>query len=116
MSEGGIDWGGRREVPTMLEAEFEAELERLLPGLDYWLCQDADGCPWLLVSTDFVIENVVRDTLRLDFDPSGIRGGWSPGLLNWDAGVRAEAAGIDTSGVDGIDESATGRTSVSSPE
>ncbi len=110
MSGDGIDWGGPREAPTEAEAQFTAMLERLLPGLDYWLHRDADGVAWLLVSTDFVVGNAVRDTLRLDFDPAGIQGGWSPGCLNWDGGVRAETAGIDTAAPDGIHESAAGRT------
>jgi len=94
----GIDWGGSREVPTEADAEFAGELERLCPGLDYWLHEDGDGVPWLMVSMDLVVGNAVRDTLRLDFDAVGIRGGWSPAFLNWDAEMRAEAAGIDTAG------------------
>lgn len=109
MSEKGIDWGGRREVPTRAELEFAAELEGRCPGLDYWLHRDDEGVAWLLVSTDFVIGNGVRDTLRLDFDAAGIRGGWSPACLNWDAEMRAETAGIDTAGLDGIHEPAAGQ-------
>jgi hypothetical protein len=107
VNEDGIDWGGSGRAPTAAEAEFAAELEALLPGLDYWLHADADEAPWLLVSTDFVVANWVRDTLRLDFDTAGVRGGWSPAFLNWDDGVRAETAGIDVAGPDGIRVSAT---------
>lgn len=68
--------------------------------MDYWLHADADDVPWLLVSTDFVVAGAVRDTLRLDFDAAGVRGGWSPAFLNWDDGVRAQTAGIDVAGPD----------------
>lgn len=35
-------------------------------------------------------------TLRIDFDGNSVRGGVSPANLNWDDGVRAADAGIDT--------------------
>jgi hypothetical protein len=57
------------------------------------------------VSHDFVEGGAVRDTLRLDFDGSTIAGGWSPGLLNWDDGVRADEAGVDTTPPEGIEAS-----------
>ena len=110
MSEDSIDWGGSGRAPTAAELEFAAALEGLLPGLDYWLHADADDVPWLLVSTDFVVAGAVRDTLRLDFDAAGVRGGWSPAFLNWDDGVCAETAGIDVAGPDGIRVSATDRS------
>ena len=66
------------------------------PGLACWLHQDADGTPWLLVARDFPGNDVVHDTLRLDFDATGINGGGSPACINWDSGVRAGPAGIDT--------------------
>jgi hypothetical protein len=62
------------------------------------------------VSHDLVIGNAVHDTLRLDFDDAGIRGGWSPANLNWDGEVRAEAADIDTTGPDGINVPAGNQT------
>ena len=52
----------------------------LWPGLIYWLHQDADGIPWLLVSRDFPGNDVIRDTLRLDFDATGIKGRLEPGV------------------------------------
>lgn len=94
----GINWGGRHRQPTPAESSFADALNALQPGLDYWLHQDADGIPWLLVSLDFTEANVVHDNLRLDFDGTGIRGGWSPAFLNWDYGVRAGSAGINIAG------------------
>jgi len=103
----GVDWGGERKQPTHAESAFAEALNALWPGLIYWLHQDADGIPWLLVSLDFPGNDVVRDTLRLDFDATGIKGGWSPAFVNWDSGVRAGLAEIDTAGPDGIEETGT---------
>jgi hypothetical protein len=110
VSEHGIEWGGCGRTPTEAEAEFVAVLDGLVPGLDYWLLGGDGEAAWLLVSSDFVVGDAVRDTLRLDFDPAGIRGGWSPAFLNWDGDVRADAAGIDTTGPDGIREPAAYRS------
>jgi hypothetical protein len=105
----GIEWGGRREAPARhREVQFAAALEALCPGLDYWLHRDERG-EWLLVSWDFVEDGSVCATLRLDVDDEGFRGGWSPALLNWDDGVRAEDAGIDVIGPDGVSEAAAGQ-------
>lgn len=110
MEDAGIYWGGRRKAPaTQREAQFAAALEALCPGLDYWLHRDTRG-EWLLVSWDFVEDGSVCATLRLDVDEAGLRGGWSPGLLNWDDAVRAEDAGIGMSGPDGVSEAARGRS------
>jgi hypothetical protein len=98
-----VDWGGRREKPTPAETAFAAALDELLPHLDYWLHEDDDRTPWLLVSYDFIEDNHVHDTLRLDFDAAGIKGGWSPAFLNWDDGVRCALARISTAPPDGID-------------
>jgi hypothetical protein len=98
-----IDWCGRRQKPTPGEVVFVEALNALMSRLAYWLHEDADGTPWLLVSFDFVEGNTVRDTLRLDFDAAGIKGGWSPALLNWDDGVRCAPAGISTTPPEGID-------------
>ncbi len=98
-----IEWGGQRQEPTPAEAAFAETLDVLLPRLDYWLHEDGDGTPWLLVSFDFTEGNVVHDTLRLDFDAAGIKGGWSPAFLNWDDGVRCALAGINTAPPEGID-------------
>jgi hypothetical protein len=98
-----IDWGGQREGdPTVSELTFATSLNALAPGLDFWLHADDDGTPWLLVSLDLIEGDTVRNTLRLDFDSRGIRGGWSPSCLNWDDGMRAEDALIDLAGPDGL--------------
>lgn len=110
MSERGIVWGGCGRAATAAEAEFVAVLDGLVPGLDYWLYRGDDGAEWLLVSSDFVVGGAVRDTLRLDVDDAGIRGGWSPACLNWDGDVRADAAGVDTTGPGGIDAPAVHRS------
>jgi len=110
MEDAGIYWGGRRKAPaTQREAQFAAALEALCPGLDYWLHRDERG-EWLLVSWDFIEDGSVCATLRLDVDEAGLRGGWSPGLLNWDDAVRAEDAGIGISGPDGVSKAAQGRS------
>ncbi len=87
---------------TAEEASFFADLGKRVLGVDDWYHVDSDGTPWMIISYDFVVDSVVRDTLRLDFDGSSLRGGWSPAFLNWDDGVRAEAAGMDTDPPDGL--------------
>ena len=99
--------GSRRQQPTAAESAFAEALDALVPCFDYWLHEDADGTPWLLVSLDFTEGNVVHDTLRLDFDATGVSGGWSPAFLNWDDGVRCALAGISTAAPDGIDITST---------
>ncbi|GMT97673.1 hypothetical protein KH5H1_17920 [Corallococcus caeni] len=88
---------------TDAEARFLEALLHLQPELDVWRHETAEGHPWLIVSMDFVEGGSVRDTLRLDFDGRAIRGGWSPGLLNWDDGVPAQEAGVDVGPPDGIE-------------
>jgi len=67
-----------------------------------WIHESEGIGAWLLVSLDLVKDNVVERTLRLDFDGTGIAGGWSPSALNWDDGVPATEAGIDVQEPDGI--------------
>jgi hypothetical protein len=90
------------EGRTPEEAAFISQLSSLRLALDYWLHVAADGSPWVIVSHDFVVKDRILDTLRLDFDGRAIRGGWSPAYLNWDDGVSAVDAGIDTNPPDGI--------------
>ena len=45
-----------------------------------------------MIVSRFVVDNVVRKTLRLDYDGHSLRGGWSPAFLSWDDGVRAADA------------------------
>lgn len=100
----GVIRGGTRAEPTQLECEIASALERVHPGLDYWLHEDPDGTPWMLVSLDIMRGGVIVAAPRIDIDTNGARGGLSPAMLNWDDGVRAEDAGIDTTGLGGFDE------------
>jgi hypothetical protein len=88
--------------PTATERTFFDELSALVPGLHDWYHDDPDGTPWMLVSHDFVVGGGIRDTLRVDYDGKDLRGGWSPASLNWDSGVRARDAEIDTTPPDGL--------------
>lgn len=92
----------RDEDPTPDEERFFRELSDRVPGLDEWYHADTHGALWMCVSFDFVTSNVVRATLRLDWDGHSLRGGWSPGLLNWDDGLRANEALVDTDPPDGL--------------
>ena len=91
-----IEWGGEGREPTPSEAEFAGEVRALVPEVDLWLHSDSDGRPWLLVSLDILDERGIRSVPRIDFDSDGATGGQSPAFLNWDSGVRATNAGIDT--------------------
>ena len=88
--------------PLEHEQVFFREMHRRIPELQDWYHQDPDGRPWVLVSYDFVEGNAVRETLRVDYDGTQLRGGWSPSCLNWDDGVRAAEALIDTGPPDGL--------------
>jgi hypothetical protein len=96
--------GGPRQGRTSHEDAFLTGLLASVKHLDVWLHEDQDGTPWLTVSHDFVrpgrgIERVAR----LDYDALGrLRGGWSPADLNWDDGVRAEAANVETNSSGGL--------------
>lgn len=103
--------GVRAADPTPDEGRFVAALLSRVPQVQDWYHEDADGSLWMCVSLDFVRENGIVQTLRLDFDSERICGGWSPGFLNWDDGVRARVAGVDTAGSDGI-----GPVEVETPE
>jgi hypothetical protein len=85
----------RSSDPTEDEARFFAEVARRVPGVQDWYHQDADGTLWMIVSYDVMGPRGMADTLRVDYDRVAVRGGVSPANLNWDDGVRAEAAGID---------------------
>jgi hypothetical protein len=101
-----LKWSESTEEPTSAEAEFMGLLEELSSlNLESALYEDDEG-PWMLVvlqmSQDRGGETVIVKTLRLDFDSTGIRGGWSPYNLNADVDVRASNAGVETGPADGI--------------
>jgi hypothetical protein len=85
-----------------VEARFFRELSKRVRGLDDWYHQDAGGTPWMIVSYTFVADGLAVGTIRLDYDGWDLRGGWSPADLNWDDGVRAADAKIDTGPPDGL--------------
>jgi hypothetical protein len=94
--------GGRGSEPTPVEARFFRELDARVGGLDDWYHLAADGTLWMMVSCTFIADGQVVATLRLDYDGRSLGGGWSPANLNWDDGVRAIDAGIDTGPPDGL--------------
>lgn len=101
-------FGGQREIPTKAESDFCGALEALTspPFFDFWLHSlPSDRSPWMLVSLTFCNEKGgVLKTLRLDFDGVRIKGGWSPGNLNWDCEIPATEAGVNLGEPDGIDK------------
>lgn len=97
----------RDEPPTADELAFFDTLSGLLPGVQDWYYKDPDGDLWMIASYDLTEAGVVRLTLRCDFDGARLLGGRSPGFLNWDDGVRAEDAGVDTRSGEGLDELVT---------
>jgi hypothetical protein len=112
---GDPERGEEREEPTAAEAEFTGLLDRLSRlNIQYVFVKDDDRGPWTLVGLYFTRiidgENVAFKVLRLDFDSSGIRGGWSRYNFNGDERQRAEDADVDTAGPDGISMPAAGHT------
>jgi hypothetical protein len=96
------DLGGDDRELTPEEAAFLSLLRAGRPWLDVWRHEDANG-RWVTISLDFTGDNAIVRTLRLDFDGETINGGWSPASLNWDSGVRAQEAGVDSEGADGLE-------------
>ncbi|QIS10609.1 hypothetical protein [Nocardia arthritidis] len=93
----------RHQDPTPDEQSFFAALRTQVAAIDDWYHADDDGTLWVIASLDLVDRNGhIHDTLRVDYDGTSLRGGWSPAGLNWDDGVRATSAGIDTSPPDGL--------------
>ncbi|MFJ8690974.1 hypothetical protein [Micromonospora wenchangensis] len=92
----------RDTEPTAEETAFFVELARHIPDVQDWYHQDDGGTLWMTASYDFVQGNQIYQTLRLDYDGKCLRGGWSPSCLNWDDGVRADEAMVDTAGPDGL--------------
>jgi hypothetical protein len=108
--------GGTREhQPTAAEADFIERLEALVPrALEYYFWNDPDGTPWMIAFRSFSemrgTDMALVKTARLDFDSRGVRGGWSTDNMDWDADIRAEAAGVDMNPPDGISIAASGST------
>lgn len=100
----------REAAPTEDEQEFFRLLSARIDEIQDWYHQDADGTLWMTASYDYVRDGGIVRTLRIDYDGSHLVGGWSPSSLNWDDGVRAGDAQIDTTPPEGID------CSVTSPE
>ena len=92
----------REEDPTADEEAFFAELQRQMPRVMDWYHADDDGTLWVTASYDVAQDNIIRRTWRVDYDGRTLRGGLSPSCLNWDDGVRAADAGIDTRGAAGL--------------
>jgi hypothetical protein len=84
-------------MPLVRTPQEQTFLANLLGSrsLDVWLHEGSKG-KWPIVSKDCPEEGTIRATLRLDFDGSSIRGGWSPANLNWDDGVALNEPEIDT--------------------
>ncbi len=80
---------------TPAEASFVLALRSSVADLDVWL-HETNGLPWLIASVDVVKENWIVSTWRVEFDGATICGGLSPASLNWDDGLSADEAGIDT--------------------
>jgi hypothetical protein len=88
---------------TALERQFFGGLASHVPDLQDWYHQDPDGEPWMTVSYDFIApRGGIAATLRLDYDGTEVVGGWSPAGLNWDDGVRARDARVDTTPPGGL--------------
>jgi hypothetical protein len=84
------------DARTPDEDRFLAAFPSGPPYVDVWPRADTDGSPWLCLSMDLLGDGMIWRTLRVDFDGITIKGGVSPAHLNWDDGVRAAVAGIDT--------------------
>jgi hypothetical protein len=67
-----------------------------------WVYDGEGGAQWIMLSMDFLHDGSIQAALRLDVDSNGIRGGWSPGILNWDESVPAAEAEVDFGAPDGI--------------
>jgi hypothetical protein len=90
-----IEWDyGDRDMPTPEEEEFARLLSALKPGCGFYLYNDGDGTPWMLVECNVQTSSCTGATCRVDFDSRGVQGGRSASGLNWDMGVRAERPSV----------------------
>ena len=81
---------------TSAEVRFvEILTERVGEEIDIWL-HATENRPWLIASLDVSDGRRVLRTFRVDFDGSTVVGGRSPASMNWDFGVSADEAAIDT--------------------
>jgi hypothetical protein len=80
---------------TDAESRFVTALRRQLETVQIWL-HTTEHRPWLIASVDVVRDRHIERTWRIDFDQSAVEGGLSPASLNWDDGVSASEAGINT--------------------
>jgi hypothetical protein len=95
-----IFWEGDRHPlePNEAELAFVMVLNSRVPDLEYVLYHDERRAEdlrgdWLFTSEGFRIDGILH-ILRLDFDRSGIEGGWSDSGLNADRGLRARDIGL----------------------
>jgi hypothetical protein len=86
----------------LLRQKAAAQHQRRLPDVMDWYHADDDGTLWMTASLDVSEGGIVRRTYRVDYDGRTVRGGLSPSCLNWDDGVRARDAGIDTLAPEGL--------------
>jgi hypothetical protein len=92
--------------PTEAERRFVDALQRAVPDVLDWYHVDDGGTLWMTVSVDVSRDGAVGTTWRCDWDGRRLLGGRSPGFLNWDDGVRARDAGVQTSPPEGLDADA----------
>lgn len=96
-----LEWIGDRRPcePTAEELAFARALAADVEDLQFLLLDDPSG-PWMTVTLEVDVRGL-GEILRLDFDPSGIEGGWSSSGFNADCGLRARHVGLPiTSGKD----------------
>jgi hypothetical protein len=99
-----IAWSsdGLEREPTVDEVAFARALAEIVPEAELFLLADADGTPWLMAVHFLPRDGRPAETLRVDFDKNGIKGGWSKTNLSRDFGSRADPAEVDMDPPDGV--------------